>query len=54
VDPQVSPPQVCEACGSPAVTARAKVVRADTYFNCDACGHIWNPSRSHPRDRGWR
>jgi hypothetical protein len=56
VDPQVSRPGVCEACGSSAVSTGSKTVDATTYFNCGSCGHIWNPARSRLRDqpRRWR
>jgi ribosomal protein L37AE/L43A len=57
VEPQVSRPVACEACGSSAVSTGSKTIDANTYFNCGKCGHVWHPGRSRDRDdrhRRWR
>jgi transposase-like protein len=36
---------VCPACRSKEVSTKDKSMTKATYWRCDACGEIWNPSR---------
>jgi ribosomal protein L37AE/L43A len=38
-------PLVCPACGSTVLTTASKTVDASTYWNCTACGEVWNMGR---------
>jgi len=47
-------PSQCPACASPKVTTTTKVVTADTYWRCEACGEIWNAGRRRAASRYFR
>lgn len=38
----VTRPAACPECGSRAVGTLAKIITADTYWRCAACGTVWN------------
>ena len=50
-------PEACPFCQSKAVGTIAKVVTPSTYWRCQGCGEIWNPSRldtaRHGHRRAW-
>ena len=52
-----APPAVsqCPFCRSPRVATTGKAESSSTYWRCEACGEIWNPTRqTAPRNhRGW-
>jgi len=49
------PPKACPFCRSAQVVATGKSVSDATYWRCEACGELWNPSRAEqlPRRRAW-
>ena len=50
-------PAACPICRSPAITTTAKSPDAESYWRCNACGEIWNDSRTRGAQRGgprWR
>lgn len=38
-------PARCHSCGSRELTTASKIVNADTYWRCCACGEVWNVAR---------
>ena len=48
------PPTICPFCRSAKLVAAGKSVSDSTYWRCETCGEMWNPSRSEmPRRRHW-
>lgn len=45
-------PDACPFCQSRAVGTLAKVITPSTYWRCQACGEIWNPTRLDDARRG--
>ena len=41
----IAAPSACPACRSADITTTSKVVAADTYWRCVACGEVWNVTR---------
>ena len=41
----------CPVCRTTPVSTSNKTQRLDAYWQCDSCGHIWNPARMRPRRR---
>jgi transposase-like protein len=35
----------CPYCGSQQVKSNANAVTAGSYWRCDTCGEVWNPTR---------
>lgn len=46
-----APPSRCPACRSQDVTTTSKVVNADAYWRCCACGEVWNVARHREGSR---
>jgi transposase-like protein len=48
-------PTICPFCRSTKLVATGKSVSDSTYWRCETCGELWNPSRSQvaPRRRSW-
>lgn len=44
-------PSRCPACGSPDVKTSSKIVTAECYWRCEACGEVWNVARRHAAGR---
>jgi hypothetical protein len=44
-DEVVGAPTHCPACRSQKLTTASKVVNAETYWRCEACGEVWNVAR---------
>jgi ribosomal protein L37AE/L43A len=44
-------PSACPDCGSADVKTASKTIDASTYWNCTACGEVWNVSRRAPTNR---
>jgi len=40
-----SPPAACPFCRSEKISTASKAVSDATYWRCEQCGQIWNPSR---------
>ena len=40
-----APPARCHSCGSRELTTASKIINADTYWRCCACGEVWNVER---------
>lgn len=40
-----TPPSECPACRSSDVKTTSKVVNAESYWRCAACGEVWNVGR---------
>jgi predicted Zn-ribbon and HTH transcriptional regulator len=38
-------PTQCPECRSKSIGTLAKVITADTYWRCQACGMVWNEAR---------
>jgi len=38
-------PTHCASCGSSDVTTASKVINAESYWRCGACGEVWNVGR---------
>lgn len=49
------PPKFCPFCRSMKVVATGKSVSEATYWRCESCSEMWNPSRAEqlPRRRTW-
>jgi predicted Zn finger-like uncharacterized protein len=45
-------PTVCPNCQSPAIATVSKVADAESYWRCQNCGDVWNPTRSETRPGG--
>ncbi|HTI43071.1 MAG TPA: hypothetical protein VL693_14695 [Vicinamibacterales bacterium] len=41
-------PSACPECGSRALGTLAKVITADTFWRCAACGTVFNRKRRQP------
>jgi transposase-like protein len=46
-----APPSQCPACRSSDVRTTSKVVTAEAYWRCEACGEVWNDGRRRAADR---
>ena len=44
----VAAPSQCPACRSTDVKTTSKVVSAESYWRCMACGEVWNVGRRSP------
>jgi predicted Zn finger-like uncharacterized protein len=42
-------PTVCPNCQSSAIATTSKVANAESYWRCQNCGDVWNPTRSQTR-----
>lgn len=42
---QPAPPAWCHSCGSRELTTTSKIISADSYWRCCACGEVWNVAR---------
>ena len=42
-------PTVCPNCQSSAIATASKVANAESYWRCQNCGDVWNPTRSQTR-----
>ncbi len=54
---EATPPAVCPACKSSAITTTSRKRDENAYWRCGGCGEIWNAARrgSTPsRDQRWR
>jgi transposase-like protein len=51
IEPVAAPPAHCPACRSTEVRTTSKVVTAETYWRCEACGEVWNDGRRRAADR---
>jgi hypothetical protein len=53
-DDRVLRPNECPDSGSKSIGTLAKIITVDTYWRCQACGAVWNETRSRtyaPRRR---
>jgi predicted Zn finger-like uncharacterized protein len=44
-DGRVMRPAQCPECRSKSIGTLAKIITADTYWRCQACGTVWNEAR---------
>jgi transposase-like protein len=44
-------PARCPVCRSRDITTTSKVVNADSYWRCCACGEVWNDGRQRTASR---
>ena len=47
-------PQRCPSCRSGDLVTTSKVVSADAYWRCCACGEVWNAGRTRAASRDGR
>jgi predicted Zn finger-like uncharacterized protein len=47
-DDPVKRPAECPECRSKSIGTLAKIITADTYWRCQACGTVWNEMRCRP------
>ena len=50
----VPAPTACPGCRSADIKTTSKVVTAETYWRCVACGEVWNVKRREPSNRSYR
>jgi transposase-like protein len=49
--PDATRPKQCPSCRSQDLTTTGKVVNADSYWRCCACGEVWNVGRQRTASR---
>lgn len=49
--PDTTAPSNCPSCRSTDVSTTSKVVNAESYWRCAACGEVWNAGRRREGNR---